>query len=130
MNHERYIKDVLRVALKYGNETFRNDWIFQHDSATPHTHILTQQWCQDHFLMFTDKDHWPPNSPDLNILDCCICDEFVRHINWNNVQSKVTLIHELKRAVKKNRLHIVFESCKKWTHQLYCLKENDFDCLD
>ena len=42
MNHERYIKDVLPVALKYGNKTFRNDWIFQQDNATPHTHILTQ----------------------------------------------------------------------------------------
>ena len=41
MNHERYIKDVLPVPLKYGNETFGNDWIFQQDNATPHTHILS-----------------------------------------------------------------------------------------
>ncbi|CAF4142455.1 unnamed protein product, partial [Rotaria magnacalcarata] len=46
MNHERYIKNVLPVALKYGNEMFGNDWIFQQDNATPYTHILTQQWCQ------------------------------------------------------------------------------------
>ena len=101
MNHERYIKDVLPVALKYGNETFGNDWIFQQDNATPHAHILTQQWCQGHFPMFIDKDHWPPNIPDLNPLGYCIWDEFVGHITWNNVQSKVTLIRELKHAVKK-----------------------------
>ncbi|CAF4691140.1 unnamed protein product [Rotaria socialis] len=95
---------VLPVALKYGNELFGNDWIFQQDNATPHTHILTQQWCQEHFPTFIDEDHWPPNSPDLNPLDYCIWDEFVGHINWNNVQSKVTLIRELKRAVKKIRL--------------------------
>ena len=130
MNHERYIKDVLPVPLKYGNGTFGNDWIFQQDNATPHTHILTEQWCHDHFPMFIDKDHWPPNSPELNPLDYCIWDEFVGHINWNNVQSKVTLIVELKRAVKKIRLQIVFESCKKWTNRLYRLKENDFDYLD
>ncbi|CAF4754971.1 unnamed protein product, partial [Rotaria socialis] len=62
---------VLPVALKYGNELFGNDWIFQQDNATPHTHILTQQWCQEHFPTFIDKDHWPPNSPDLNPLDYC-----------------------------------------------------------
>ena len=90
MNHEQDIKDVLPVALKYGNETFENDCIFQQDNAALHTHILAQQWCQDHFPMFIDKDHWPPNSPDLNPLDYCIWDEFVGHINWKNVQSKVT----------------------------------------
>ena len=69
MNHERYIKDVLPVTLKYGNQTFGNDWIFQHNNGTPDTHILTQQWCHDHFSMLIDKDHWPPNSPELNPLD-------------------------------------------------------------
>ena len=113
-----------------GHETFGTDWIFQQDNATPHTHILTQQWCHDHFPMFIDKDHWPPNSPDLNPLDYCIWDEFVGHINWNNVQSKLTLIGELKHAVKKIRLQIVFESCQNWTNPLYRLKENDFDYLD
>ncbi|CAM2718409.1 unnamed protein product [Rotaria socialis] len=121
---------VLPVALKYGNEMFGNDWIFQQNNATPHTNILTQQWCQEHFPTFIDKDHWPPNSPDLNPLDYCIWDEFVGHINWNNVQSKVTLIRERKRAVKKIRLQVVFESCNKWTNRLYRLKENDFDYLD
>ena len=130
MNHERYIKDVLPVPLKYGNETFGNDWIFQQDNATPDTHILREQWCHDHFPMFIDKDHWSPNSPDLNSLDYFIWDEFAGHTNWNNVQSKVTLIRELKRAVKKIRMQIVFESCKKWTNRLYRLKQNDFDYLD
>ncbi|CAF3794434.1 unnamed protein product [Rotaria socialis] len=122
MNHERYIKNVLPVALKYGNEMFGNDWIFQQENATAHTHILTQQWSQEHFPMFIDKDHWPQNSPDLNPLDYCIWDEFVSHINWNNIQLKVTLIHELKRAAKKIRLQVVFESCNKWTNRLYRLK--------
>ena len=45
MNDERYIKDVLPVPLKYGNGTFGNDWIFEQDNVTPHTHILREQWC-------------------------------------------------------------------------------------
>ena len=28
--------------------------------------VSTQEWCRMNFPSFTDKDHWPPNSPDLN----------------------------------------------------------------
>jgi hypothetical protein len=129
VNHERYIKDVLPVALKFGNKMFGDDWTFQQDNATPHTHNLTQQWCMDNFPSFIDKDHWPPNSPDLNPLDYCIWDEFAEQMNWDKVQSKTTLIDELKRAVKKIRSEVVVESWQSWTNRLYRLKENGFDYL-
>ena len=64
---------------------------------------LTQQWCHDNFPGFIDKDHWPPNSAHLNLLDYCIWDDFVKVINRNKVTSKTKLIQELKRAVKKIR---------------------------
>ena len=43
VDHTVHIKKVLPVALKYGNETFGRDWIFQQDGAKPHSHHLTQQ---------------------------------------------------------------------------------------
>lgn len=49
VNHDRYIKEVLPVALKYANKVFGNDWTFQQDGASPHIHNLTQQWRRDHF---------------------------------------------------------------------------------
>ncbi|CAF1508948.1 unnamed protein product [Adineta ricciae] len=129
VDHERYIKEVLPVALKYGNKIFGDDWIYQQDGATAHTHDLTQKWCKDNFPSFLDKGHWPPNSPDLNPLDYSIWDEFVQQMNWDNVQSKKTLINELKRAVKRIRETVIFESCKSWTNRLYRLKGNDFEYL-
>ena len=57
LDHDRYIKEVLPVALKYGNKVFGNDWTFQQDNARPHIHHLTQKWCRDHFPSFIDKDH-------------------------------------------------------------------------
>jgi hypothetical protein len=84
---------------------------------------------RDNFPAFIDKDHWPPNSPDLNPLDYCIWDEFVKVINWNKVTSKPTLIQELKRAVKKIRKNIVFESCASWTNRLYRMSQNDGNYL-
>ena len=46
VDHTVYIKRVLPVALQYGNETFGRHWVFQQDGAKPHSHHLTQHWCQ------------------------------------------------------------------------------------
>ena len=54
--HHRYIKEVLPVALRYGNSQFGNNWIFQQDNGTPHTHQETKEWCSQHFPSFLDKD--------------------------------------------------------------------------
>jgi hypothetical protein len=111
-NHERYIEEVLPVAFKYGNKVFGDDCTYQEDGTISHTHNLTQQWCEDNFPSFLDKDHWPTNSPDLNPLDYSICDEFVQQMNWNKMESKKTLIEELKRALKRTRQEVGFESCE------------------
>ena len=100
VDHARYIKEVLSLALKYENKVFGNDWTFQQDGATPHIHHLTQQWCQDHFPSFIDKGRCLSNSPDLNPLDYFICDELAGAIDSNKITSKRTLIDKLKRAPK------------------------------
>ncbi len=94
LDHVGYIQKVLSIALKYGNKTFVEHWTFQQDGAKPHVRHLTQKWCRDNFPSFIDKDHWPPNSPDLNPLDYYIWDEFVHCVNWKKVTSKATLIDE------------------------------------
>ncbi|CAF2138385.1 unnamed protein product [Rotaria magnacalcarata] len=85
VDHAVYIEKVLPVVLKYGNQVFGSDWVFQQDGAKPDSHHLTQQCCRDNFPSFIGKDRWPPNSPDLNTLDYSIWDEFVNIINWNKV---------------------------------------------
>jgi len=125
VDHERYIKELLPVALKFGNDTFGNDWTFQQDGANPHTHAKSQEWCARHFPSFIDKDHWPPNSPDLNPLDYCIWDEFAQQVKWDTVTSKKTLITALKRAVRKISQDVVTESCASWTNRLYRLSQDN-----
>ncbi|CAF2117487.1 unnamed protein product [Rotaria magnacalcarata] len=99
VNHTVCIERVLPVALKYGNQVFGSDWVFQQDGAKPHSHHLTQQWCRDNFPSFIGKNRWPPNSPDLNPVDYSIWDELVNTINWNKVQSKTTLIQQIKSSL-------------------------------
>ena len=103
IDHARYIREVLRVALKYGNDILGTYWTFQQDGAMPHVHHLTQQLCKDNFPSFIDKDHWPPNSPDLNPLDYSIWDGLAHAVNWDKITSKNTLIIEVERAVGKLR---------------------------
>ncbi|CAF1513704.1 unnamed protein product [Rotaria magnacalcarata] len=98
VNHAVYIEKVLPDALKYGNQVFGSDWVFQQDGAKSHSHHLTQQWCRDNFPSFIGKGRWLPNSPDLNHLDYSIWDELVNIINWNKVQSKKTLIQQIKSS--------------------------------
>ena len=129
VDHDYYIKKVLPVALKYGNKVFGDDWIFQQDGTMPRQHYLTQKWCQENFPSLIEKDHWPPNSPDLNPLDYSIWDEFVKVIDWNKVKSKATLIQQLKSPLKKIRESVIAESCTSWTNRLYHMSQNNENYL-
>ena len=130
LNHAQYIEEVLPVALDYGNSVVRDNWTFQQVGAKPHTHRLSQNWCKDHFPAFFDQQQWPANSPNLNTLDYCIWDELAHAINWDQVATKQTLIVELRRAVKKIRPDIVYESCHSWTMSLHRVATNDGNHVD
>ena len=43
MDHDQYIKEVLLVAVKFGNDIFGNDWTFQQDNAKAHIHVKSQE---------------------------------------------------------------------------------------
>ena len=129
LDHHRYIKEVLSIALRYRNSNFGNSWNFQEDNGTPRTHQEAQGWYSQHFSSFLDKDAWPGNSPDLNPLDYCIWDKFAQTIDWHKVTSKSSLISELKRYVKKIRLNVVRESYSVCTNRLYRTTQNNGNYL-
>ena len=129
LDHDRYIKEVLPVVLKYGNNMFGDDWTFQQDGVKTYIHKKLQEWCANNFPSFINKDPWPPNSPDLNPLDYCVWNEIAQVIKWNAVTSKKTLIAALKRAVKKISNDIAFESSLSWTNQLYQMSQDQGNYL-
>ena len=129
LDHDRYVKKVLPVALKYGNDMFGDDWIFQQDGAKAHMHEKSQEYCAKNFPSFIDKDYWPPNSSDLNPLDYCVWNEIAQVIKWNAVTSKKTFIVALKRTVKKISNDVVFESCLSWSNRLYRMSQDEGNYL-
>ena len=88
---------MLLVTFKYKNYVFGKDSTFQQDRARPRAHLLTQQWCHDDFPVLIGKDYEPSNQPDLNSLDYCVWDQFMKVIKWNEVTFKIILIQELKK---------------------------------
>ena len=41
IDHDRYIREVLPLPINDGNKIFSDDWTYQQDNATTHTHNLT-----------------------------------------------------------------------------------------
>ena len=101
MNADVYINEVLPIALECGDKMLGSNWTYQQDSAKPHVHYLTQEWCGKHFHDFICKKRWPPNSPDLCPLDYSLWNELAQCMNWDQITTKTTLIEEIKRSVKK-----------------------------
>ena len=96
-----------------------DNWIYQQDGATLHTHQLTQALCARHLPSFIPKDRWPANIPDLNPLDYCIWNELVEAMGWSRIKRKLTLIEELKHSIKKVKPGTVLESCNNSSKRLY-----------
>ncbi|CAF1280271.1 unnamed protein product [Rotaria sp. Silwood1] len=79
LKHINYIKVVLPHALAEGRRLLGDDFIYQQDNATPHTHKKSITWIKKNFKRFIDAKKWPPNSPDLNILDYHVWDAIGHH---------------------------------------------------
>ena len=113
------LKKIFTVALKDGKKMLCSKFVFQQDNATPHTHKNTQSWCNNHFYDFWPKNRWPPNSPDISPLDYCIWNELGKHMNWNKITNKNTLIQEIKRGVQKIRGDVISRSTDNWSKRVY-----------
>ena len=56
MDAQRYINEILPIALESGNRMLGNDWTYQQNGTRPHIHHLSQKWFADHFPSFISKD--------------------------------------------------------------------------
>jgi hypothetical protein len=119
IDHQRYINEILPIALKDGTKLMGNEFTFQQDGAPAHTDHHTQTWCKDHFWDFWSKSRWPPNSSDLNLLDYSIWYELCGQMKWDKITNKKTLIAPIRAGVKKIRTEVVRRSTDSWTNRIY-----------
>jgi hypothetical protein len=128
LSHKNYIEVVLPHAQSEDKRLLDDDFIFQQDNATPHTHRELLAWCEKNLIQFINKHRWPPNSPDLNVLNYYVWDPITNHMQYDKVKNYDTLIDEVKNefvvyqsmtllvALKNGRRNFVyFESKSTFT---------------
>ena len=97
-----YCNKILAFAKREGNRIFDNRrYIFQQDGTPAHTSNRSQIWCKNNFYKFIPKQRWPSKSPDLKPLDYYFCDAVLTRMIFQNINSRETLIDEIKSAIKK-----------------------------
>ena len=68
-----YRDNILKKAIPKLAAIFQenevDDWRFQQDGDSKHTSKLVQEWLKQNCPNFIDKESWPANSPDLNIIE-------------------------------------------------------------
>ena len=123
VDHERYIHEVLQVALKFENHTLGSTGGF---NKMEEGHIFTKKLKIDVTLI----SHLSLTEViGLQIVLISIRwtiafgMNFARAINWDLVASKVTLINQLKLSLKQICTEVVFESCISWTNRLDRFKQ-------
>ncbi|CAF1400240.1 unnamed protein product, partial [Didymodactylos carnosus] len=89
-----------------------------------HRDSQSQTWCEEHFFDFIDKDRWPPNSLDLNVLDYHVWDAVGQQMRRDKVNNYETLREEIKKAVEFVPKKNVASSVDAWSRHIIKLSKN------
>ena len=75
VNSESY-KNLLEIGLlPHCHRLYPNgDWVFQQDGAPAHTSKTTQEYLDGATPDFIQRDEWPPQSIDCNVMDYAVWD--------------------------------------------------------
>ena len=73
-------------------------WVWQQDSALAHKSKETQAWLQKECYNFVPFSHWPPSSPDMNLLDYFIWSYVENITNMTSHNTKASLIAAIYRV--------------------------------
>jgi hypothetical protein len=118
LTHENYIKIVLPHAKAEGRRLLGDDFIYQQDNATPHTHKESLAWCEKNFSRFMNNRTWPANSPDLNVLDYYVWDAVGNNIRWDKVKNYGSLSDEIKKSVGRVSKDDLVRSVENWSRRI------------
>jgi len=77
-----YYRDVLltQKLLPVIKQISGNEFVFQQDSAPAHHARETIQLLRQEMPDFISPEQWPPNSPDLNLVDYKIWATMQQHV--------------------------------------------------
>ncbi|CAM4820023.1 unnamed protein product [Rotaria magnacalcarata] len=121
LTHENYIEIVLPHALSEGQRLLGDNFIYRQDNATPHKHKDLIAWIKKNFPRFIDEKKWPPNSPDLNVLDYYVWDAIGHNMHWDKVKSYDSLIDEIKKGISRVPKNDLLRSVQNWSSRIFSI---------
>jgi hypothetical protein len=126
VNSIYYVRNILPHAKREGRKLFKTDhWVFQQDGAPAHTSDISQRWCKNNLSYFLDKNHWPPNSPDLNPLDYYYWNAVVTRMKRNIFYDKKSFIKEIKRAMQLIQIEEIKKSIQSFNKRVRKVEKNN-----
>ena len=99
VNTKVYLDVMKNVVIPWCNQVAGGrPWVRQQDSALAHKSKETQAWLQKECYDFVAFSHWPPSSPDLNLLDYFVWSYVENITNMTSHNTKGSLIVAIRRV--------------------------------
>ena len=112
VNTKVYLDVLKSVVIPGCNQVAAGrPWVWLQDSVPAHKSKETQAWLQKECYDFVPFSHWPPSSPDLNLLDYFVW-SYVKNItNMTSHNTKASLITAIRQIFAKLPLALVKKAC-------------------
>jgi hypothetical protein len=101
LSHENYIEIVLPYAQPKGERLLGDDFIYQPDNVTFHTHQESLAGYKENFTKFVGNHRWSPNSPDLNVLHYYVWDVIRNNMQWDKAKDNDSLVEEVRKRIRR-----------------------------
>ena len=107
INDQYYRNALLGRMLPEMNNLSRGDYSFLQDGARSDTAKATLEYLNENCPAYVKPDHWPPKSPNLNVLDFVIWRDLEKKL-WKNKPHDVeslrqAIIKEWRLIARNNR---------------------------
>ena len=115
VNTKVYLDVLKSVVIPWCNQVAGGrPWVWQQDSAPVHKSKDTQAWLQKECYDLVPFSHWPPFSPDLNLLDYFVWSYIENITNMTSHNTKASLIAAIRRVFAELPPALVEKACSQF----------------
>ena len=105
-------------------------WVWQQDSALALKSKETQAWLQKECYDFVPFSHWPPSSPDLNLLDYFVWSYVENITSMTSHNTKASLIATIRRVFAELPPALVEKACPQFRIRIEAVIEAEVGYIE
>ena len=131
VNTKVYLDVLKSVVIPWCNQVAGGrPWVWQQDSTPAHKSKETQAWVQKECYNFVPFYHWPPSSPDLNLLNYLVGSYLENITNMTSHNTKASLIATIRKVFAKLPLALVEKVCSQFWIRIETVIEAEGGCIE